>query len=1173
MRTISASMRQLLTQGGPFIGDNRASVRLTVEPDFWLTTTSGTVGNQPAAKLPIRWWQRADNSQTEVEIPNIQQVTITSDLSQQAATLQVQIYNTSMDPNGVMGSLATQLGEPGFFSWTFGESTMYDEAQARWNQQPNSWANTLRENALIRVYAGYGGQTLTIPEAVSAGNLILKGVFLLDDPVIESNGILTLNGRDMAKLLIDQQTIPPVIPQAKYPLNYWGPFQSYQIVLDQQVLVYGPGKSEQITGFCTMPKQNDYGADGEGYRLFGTDGGVFDYGSAGFYGSMVPTRLNGPITGGDVMPDGNGYRMCGSDGGVFDFGSAAFYGSGFHEVDMPIVSMRNTPTGAGYYLVAADGAVYAWGDATYRGGLNGRYLAAPIVDMAVTQTGGGYWLFAADGGIFTFGDAGFFGRPSTAIDGKFVSMDSTSTDKGYWCVTDDGAVFAFGDAQYYGGANVRPLPNGWTGPLAGPIVRLRKKEPFNGPDTGYWLCGNDGGVFSYGNLGFHGSLPAAFEYPVYAQPDYTDYCLDEQSEALTRRGWLRWDQIESGDEVLGIDPRTGKGAWHPVEDVYRRHRTNWEMIRFKGASFDALTTPDHRWLVRFGETGRYRWTTSDAIRTSDQIPLVVPPDHLPSEAKWDDDFVRLVAWFWTEGSWHSYGGQLSQSRRVNPQNTHEITETLRRLYGEPGPMGRFGKHRWRISERADGQRLFCLSSGVAKELRQVMNERKAVTPEFLLSLTGPQLTEYIDISLRADGCCRADGCRSLSQREESRIKSFEFACALAGMSCVVHQRSMAGRPAWTASLVKQDYIAPVRSATQNGRATVTKERYTGMVWCPQTGLGNFVARRNGSVYLTGNCDIIKDLALWAGFWLYDPTITGGQEPEVYGIIETTGAYDTLGPLGIEFFDKRPVIDVMTDIANLVGYVVRCDDVGSLRFQAPNIWQIGNFYDETGEYTNLIPQIDERISLSDYQMTQTDQELRSPIVVAVSDPYLWGGPIPGTNVTTFVPPYTPLLKGITKSAMFAVPLQVDAQDQAYFAELIALRIWLASRTGSVTAWCDPSICVGDQVQIFERQTGEVNVHYVKALTTTFDSQTGKFEMQLTTNWLGSTGQWAITSNLVGISEVMGGTAIPTTVSVPNTAGDPSTFTMTNALAQMLGASGSAATSIFAQAGGASMLGAQ
>ena len=218
-------------------------------------------------------------------------------------------------------------------------------------------------------------------------------------------------------------------------------------------------------------------------------------------------------------------------------------------------------------------------------------------------------------------------------------------------------------------------------------------------------------------------------------------------------------------------------------------------------------------------------------------------------------------------------------------------------------------------------------------------------------------------------------------------------------------------------------------------------------------------------------DIIKDLALWSGFWLYPTSgsVPGGQAPAVFGTVETTGAYDTLGPLGIQFFDKRPVDrrhDRHRQHRRLPGSGGRHRQ---LHFESPNFWAIGNFFEDNTP-TSFIPTIDERISLNDYVMTQSDQDLRSPIIVAVADPYEYGGPVPGTNVTTFVPPYSNLLRGLTKSAMYAVPLQVAAQDQEYFAELIALRIWFQTRTGAVTAWADPTIEVDDQVRTLRAQLG-------------------------------------------------------------------------------------------------------
>lgn len=69
---------------------------------------------------------------------------------------------------------------------------------------------------------------------------------------------------------------------------------------------------------------------------------------------------------------GNGYYIADSDGGVFTFGDAVFYGSaGNVALAAPIVDMILTPTGKGYWLIAADGGVLTYGDAKFLGSLPG----------------------------------------------------------------------------------------------------------------------------------------------------------------------------------------------------------------------------------------------------------------------------------------------------------------------------------------------------------------------------------------------------------------------------------------------------------------------------------------------------------------------------------------------------------------------------------------------------------------------------------------------------------------------------------------------------------------------------------------------------------------------------------------------------------------------------------
>jgi hypothetical protein len=54
---------------------------------------------------------------------------------------------------------------------------------------------------------------------------------------------------------------------------------------------------------------------------------VSAFGDAHFYGSLGTAHLNRPIVALAATADGRGYWMVASDGGIFSFGDAPFYGS------------------------------------------------------------------------------------------------------------------------------------------------------------------------------------------------------------------------------------------------------------------------------------------------------------------------------------------------------------------------------------------------------------------------------------------------------------------------------------------------------------------------------------------------------------------------------------------------------------------------------------------------------------------------------------------------------------------------------------------------------------------------------------------------------------------------------------------------------------------------------
>jgi hypothetical protein len=160
---------------------------------------------------------------------------------------------------------------------------------------------------------------------------------------------------------------------------------------------------------------------GQGYWVYEVGqsdlGQVDPFGDAESFGSTTTLvqqngglALNGSAVGMAATATGEGYWEVRSDGGVFAFGDAKYYGSmGGTRLAQPIIGMTATASGKGYWLYAADGGVFAFGDAVFAGSTGAIQLVAPVVGMARNPSGPGYWLAAADGGVFAFGGAPFLG--------------------------------------------------------------------------------------------------------------------------------------------------------------------------------------------------------------------------------------------------------------------------------------------------------------------------------------------------------------------------------------------------------------------------------------------------------------------------------------------------------------------------------------------------------------------------------------------------------------------------------------------------------------------------------------------------------------------------------------------------------------------------------------------
>ncbi|MHB8294787.1 MAG: serine hydrolase [Acidimicrobiales bacterium] len=226
-----------------------------------------------------------------------------------------------------------------------------------------------------------------------------------------------------------------------------------------------PAGSAPAVGIAATPKPG-------GYWLAASNGGVFTFGNAPFFGSMGGKALVAPVVGIAADPATGGYWEVASDGGIFAF-NAPFFGSmGGKALNAPIVGISAMSNGLGYWLVARDGGIFAFGRAPFFGSMGGKALVAPVVGIAADPATGGYWEVASDGGVFTFNSPFFGSMGGKALGAPIAGIAATSNGLGYRMVAMDGGIFAFGNASFLGssaGPSYYEPPGGssWTAPAVG----------------------------------------------------------------------------------------------------------------------------------------------------------------------------------------------------------------------------------------------------------------------------------------------------------------------------------------------------------------------------------------------------------------------------------------------------------------------------------------------------------------------------------------------------------------------------------------------------------------------------------------------------------------------------------------------------------------------------------
>ena len=369
-------------------------------------------------------------------------------------------------------------------------------------------------------------------------------------------------------------------------------------------------------------------------------------------------------------------------------------------------------------------------------------------------------------------------------------------------------------------------------------------------------------------------------------------CLDSETEALTKRGWIKGFDLRLDDYLLTKNPGSGSFEWHRPSRLNLFPDYDGPVIEFKTKSIHAVTTPAHRWLVT-NKTGKVTETTTEAMsKHGDHRVHRTGLYKEPASNAFSLDMIRLLGWFLTDGYVKVYKGgrtiRLCQSSTGNPHKVKLIDELWNTLEVKGSrSLTKSGLVVWTMSTK--DVRLGALLSAAPE---------RVLTSEFIISLSQAQAEVLVNTMMLGDGDIRGN----LVCRDIIRADAFQMLVTIAGKHAIVRRRDNLGiryssKIATGSIETKNPYwLVTVKSrTTAQVLGSQRTTRYGKVpVWCPTVKNSFFVVRRSGTVYVTGNTGfqgIIADAVKKAMILIFIACHTPGDA--LYGCRVALQIYDEM----------------------------------------------------------------------------------------------------------------------------------------------------------------------------------------------------------------------------------------------------------------------------------------
>jgi len=321
-------------------------------------------------------------------------------------------------------------------------------------------------------------------------------------------------------------------------------------------------------------------------------------------------------------------------------------------------------------------------------------------------------------------------------------------------------------------------------------------------------------------------------------------CLDIETEVFTKRGWLKYNQLNELDYVLGINKLNNLSEWQNINEVIIKNSNH--LNYYSNSRIDFAMTDNHR-IIHQLKSGKYEYKTISDLKFNDRlkIPLGCKNNNIEN-VNFSDDEIKLTAWILTDGGITKKHGYVTiyQSKVENLKHIENIlkSNSLKYTHSKRNRKTKsiLGK---KIKSIKESNEFHLLSESSKFVIDKLINKNKEI-PNWCYDLSQRQLEIFLKEIIRGDGS-KYDSDNYILYGTKNFLETIQPLFNMGGYSSNLTQSN---RLDYRLN-ISYNNISVIRQDLNKIKRIVGDFK----VWCLNVRLSNFLVRRNNKSYFTGNC--------------------------------------------------------------------------------------------------------------------------------------------------------------------------------------------------------------------------------------------------------------------------------------------------------------------------------